>query len=153
MAWRTTTRTIAPPLRSVAGQVKRTTRRTSGKTHKIVSPQDQPQVEKAPSILKAMQFMDTYTHPHRRIVLELAIVLTKEDTFDEFAKALPSLLSNVRIVNPKFVINPIDQFSKDKDITVKGDISTNMTNSGSTFKSQAMGTHSSSRKSGIKINK
>jgi hypothetical protein len=44
---------------------KTTRRRTSGKTHKIVSPQDQPQVEKAPSILKAMQFMDTYTHPHR----------------------------------------------------------------------------------------
>ncbi len=49
-----------------------------------------------------------HSPPQRRIVLEIAIVLTKEDTFDEFAKALASLLSNAQIVNPKFVINPIN---------------------------------------------
>jgi hypothetical protein len=118
------------PLKKCGGSSKTTTRHTSGKTHKIVSSQDQPQVEKAPSILKATQFMDTYTHPHRRIVLELDIVLTKENTFNEFAKALASLLNNAPIVDPKFVINPINQFSKDKDIAVKGNISTNMTKLG-----------------------
>ncbi len=63
-------------------------------------------------------------------MLELAIILTKEDTFNEFAKALASLLSNAQIVNPKFVIDPINQFNKDKDIVVKGNISTNMTKLG-----------------------
>ncbi len=141
------------PLKKRGGSSKTTIRRTSGKTHKIISPQDQPQVEKIPSILKATQFMDTYTHPHRRIVLELTIGLTKEDTFDEFAKALASLLSSARIVDPMFVINPIDQFSKDKEIAVKGNISTNMTKLGIHVQISGNVTHSSSRKSGIKMNK
>jgi hypothetical protein len=63
-------------------------------------------------------------------MLELAITLTKEDTLNKFAKALASLLSNAHIVGPKFVINPIEPISKDKDITTIADISTNMTKLG-----------------------
>jgi hypothetical protein len=77
------------------------------------------QGEAAPSILKATKFIDIFIHSHRRIVLDLAITLTKEDTFGKFAKDLASLLSNAQIVDPKFVINPIKPFSKDKDITKK----------------------------------
>ncbi len=84
----------------------------------------------APSILRTTKFFDNYIHPHRRIVLEYAITLTKEDTFDKFAKALTSLLGNAQIVDPKFVINSIEPFSKDKDIVTKADISTNMTKLG-----------------------
>ncbi len=84
------------PVKKRGGSSKSSTRRhASSKTHKIVSPQDNPtQAEPAPPILNTAKFMDTYIHPHKRIVLELAINLTKEDTFDKFARALASLLSN-----------------------------------------------------------
>jgi hypothetical protein len=78
------------PPKKHGGLNKSTTKRPSSKTHKILSPLDQTQADEAPTILKAMQFMDTYVHPHRRVVLELAINLTKEDTFDEFTKVLVS---------------------------------------------------------------
>ncbi len=118
-----------PPVKKRGGSSNSSTRRhASSKTHKIISPQDNPtQAKPALLILKTAEFMDTYIHPHKRIVLKLAIKLMKEDTFDKFARALASLLSNAQIVDPKFVINPIKQFSKEKDIMAKGDISTNMT--------------------------
>jgi hypothetical protein len=119
------------PLKKQSGSSKLSTRRTSSKLHKIVSPQDnQPQTETSQSILKTTKFIDTYIYPHERVVLELAINLIKEDTFDEFAKGLGSLLTNAQIVDPKFVINPIDPRSKEKNIAVKEDISTNMTKLG-----------------------
>jgi hypothetical protein len=57
--------------------------------------------------------------------MEVAITLTKVDTFDEFAKALLAFRSNTQIVDPKFVLNPIDPTTKEKDIAMKGDISSN----------------------------
>jgi hypothetical protein len=87
------------PVNKQGSSSKSSTRRhASSKTHKIVSPHDNPtQAEPAPLILKTAKFMDTYIHPHKRIVLKLAINLTKEDTFNEFAKALASLLSNAHL--------------------------------------------------------
>jgi hypothetical protein len=62
------------------------------KTHKVLSPQEnQTQTEEAPSILKTTKFIDSYIHPHRRIMLEFTITLTKEDTSDKFLKALTLL--------------------------------------------------------------
>ena len=105
------------PVKKRGGSSKSFTRRTSSKSHKIVSPQDnQPQTESSQSILKTAKFIDTYIYPHERIVLELAINLTKEDTFDEFAKGLGALLTNAQIVDPKFVMNSIDPQSKEKDM-------------------------------------
>ncbi len=119
------------PAKKQGGSSKTSTRRVSNKPHKVLSPQEnQPQTEAAPSTLKTTKFINNYIHPHRKIVLELAITLTKEYTFDKFAKALASLLSNAQIVNPKFVLNPIKSYSKDKDITTNADISTNMTKLG-----------------------
>ncbi len=89
------------PVKMQDSPSKTSTRRVSSKTHNAVSTQkNQPQTEAAPSILKTTKFIDTYIHPHRRIMLELAITLTKEDTFDEFANALASLLSNPQILTP-----------------------------------------------------
>ncbi len=97
-----------------------TRRCVPNKTLKVVSPQEnQTQTEAALSILKTTKFVNNYIHPHRRITVKLAIPLTNEDTFNKFAKALASLLGNAQIVNPKFVINPIKPFSKDKNITTK----------------------------------
>jgi hypothetical protein len=120
------------PVKKRGGSSKPSTRRTSSKLHKIVSPQDN-QLQTKPSLLilkKTAKFIDTYTYPHERIVLELAINLTKEDTFNKFAKGLGALLTTTQIVDPKFLINPIDPQSKEKDIAVKGNISTNMTKLG-----------------------
>jgi hypothetical protein len=105
------------PVKKRGGSSKSSTRRTSSKSHKIVSPQDnQPQTESSQSILKTAKFIDTYIYLHEKIVLELAINLTKEDIFHEFAKGLGALLTNAQIVDPKFVMNSIDPQSKEKDM-------------------------------------
>ncbi len=46
-------------------------------------------------------------------------MLEKEETIDEFVKAISALLTNAQIVNPKFVINPINPTAMEKDIAVK----------------------------------
>jgi hypothetical protein len=81
-------------------------------------------------ILKMTKFINGFICPHRRIAMELAITLTKEDTFDKFIKALAALLSKAQIVNTKFVLDQIDPTSKEKYIAMKGDISPNMTKLG-----------------------
>jgi hypothetical protein len=63
-------------------------------------------------ILKMTKLIETFIYPHKRIVIELVITLTKKDTFRKFAKALVALLSNTQLVDPKFVINPIDPMAK-----------------------------------------
>jgi hypothetical protein len=81
-------------------------------------------------ILKTTHFKYTFIYPHRRIVIELAITLTKEDTFEKFAKALAAFLSNAQIVDPKFVLKLINPTTKEKDIAMKGEISMIMTKLG-----------------------
>jgi hypothetical protein len=45
-------------------------------------------------------------------------------------KALEAFLINAQIVNPMFVLNPIDPITKEKYIAMKRDILTNMTKLG-----------------------
>jgi hypothetical protein len=45
-------------------------------------------------------------------------------------KLLMSFISNAQMVDPKFAINPINEHSKEKNITSKGEISSNMTKLG-----------------------
>ncbi len=66
-------------------------------------------------------------YPHSCIILKLAVVLKSNKAFEEFTQALMALLSNAQLVDPKFVINPLNPNSKERNITSKGEISTNMT--------------------------
>ncbi len=81
----------------------------------------------AASTAKKITFEDTYVHPHKRFILDLAILLKSEKALKEFTKALMAFIENEQMVDPKFVINILNPKSKEKSITTKGEISHNMT--------------------------
>jgi hypothetical protein len=90
-----------------------------------------PEAAGAPCSTKSTKFLDNYVHPHSRVILDLAITLKKEKAFQEFTTALMELLTNAQMVDPKFVINPLQASSKEKSISSRGEISNNMTKLGS----------------------
>ncbi len=73
----------------------------------------------AASPAKKITFEDTYVHPHKRVILDLAVLLKSENAFKEFTKALVAFIENVQMVDPKFVINTLNPKSKEKSITTK----------------------------------
>jgi hypothetical protein len=79
-------------------------------------------------------FLDTFIYPYSRVTLELAVTLKSDKAFDKFTQVLMSFITNAQMVDPKFVINPINHNSKEKNITSKGKISPNMTKLGSHIK-------------------
>ncbi len=84
----------------------------------------------ADSTKKKISFEDTYVHPHKRVIIELAILLKSDNAFEEFTKALMAFLENAQMVDPKFEINTLKPTSKEKSIKNKGEISPNMTKLG-----------------------
>jgi hypothetical protein len=88
----------------------------------------------ATSTVKKIPFEDTYVHPHKRVILDLAIHLKSKKAFKEFTKALMTFIENAQMVDPKFVINTLNPKSKEKNITTKGKISYNMTKLGTQVK-------------------
>ncbi len=95
---------------------------------------------------KMTTFLDTYIHPHSRTVLELAIKLKSNNPFEEFTKSLMDLIANAQIVDSRFVINPIDSASKEKNVSSKGEISSNMTKLGMHIKISGNGNAFNKRK-------
>ncbi len=87
-----------------------------------VSPQEQ-----IASKEKVTTFMDKFVCPHSRIILEMAITLKSGKAFEEFMQAIMAFITNAQIVNPKFIINPLNPLSDTKPIRMKGEISPNMT--------------------------
>jgi hypothetical protein len=76
----------------------------------------------ATSTTKKITFEDTYVYPHKRVILDLAILLKSEKAFEEFTKALMAFIENAQMVDPKFFINTLNPKSKEKSITTKGKI-------------------------------
>ena len=66
------------------------------------------------STKKKISFEKTYIHPHKRVIIELAILLKSDKTFEKFAKALMVFIENTQMVDPKFVINTLNPMSKEK---------------------------------------
>ncbi len=60
--------------------------------------------------------------------------LKSDKVFEEFTQALMAFLANAQMVTPKFVINPLNPNSKEKNIASKGEISANMTKLGAHVK-------------------
>ncbi len=75
-------------------------------------------------------FLDTFIHPHSQVILELAVTLKSDKAFKEFTQALRAFITNAQMMDSKFVINPINPNSKEKNITYKDEISPNMTTLG-----------------------
>ena len=86
------------------------------------------------STAKSATFLDEVIYPHARIIIELAIMLKSDKAFEEFTQALMAFVTNAQMVDPKFVINPIQKSSKEKNISSKADISPNMTKLGTHVK-------------------
>jgi hypothetical protein len=108
------------PTKKRGGSSKTTTRKKGALRQ--VSPQEQGATKE-----KATTFADQFVHPYSRIILELAITLKSDKAFEEFTQALMAFITNAQIVDSKFIINPLNPRSNDKAITMKCEISPNMT--------------------------
>ncbi len=79
---------------------------------------------------RSTNFLENFNYPHSRVILELAVVLKSDKAFEEFTQALMAFLSNAQMVDPKFVINPLNSNLKERNIASKGKISSNLTKLG-----------------------
>lgn len=112
------------PLKKRGGSSKAPSRRRSPVCQ--VSPNEVEPTTIGKPATCVTSFLDKHVHIHKRTI----ILLTSEKKFEEFTRALMAFLTNAQMVDPKFVINPLNPESKGKDITSKGEISPNMTKLG-----------------------
>jgi hypothetical protein len=121
---------IRSPVKKRQGSSKTSSRRNANARQ--VSPN-----KEGPVVLPSAQtttFLDNFVYPHSRIILELAVILKSDKASEEFTQALMAFLANAQMVDPKFVINPLDPNSKEKNISSKGEILTNLTKLGAHVK-------------------
>ena len=108
----------------------KTSSQRSSTTARQVSP---PDIGTAPVLKPALctpSPVEPVNHKNKRTIVELTILLRSEKKFEEFNQALMAFLTNAQMVDPKFVINPLNPKSVSKDVAAKGDISPNMTKLG-----------------------
>ncbi len=118
------------PVKKRQGSSKTSSQRTTNARQ--VSP-----TKSGPTILPSTRkatFLDNFVYPHYQIILELALLLKSDKAFEEFTQALMAFLANAQMVDPKFVINPLDPNSKEKNILSNGEISVNMAKLGAHVK-------------------
>jgi hypothetical protein len=116
------------PLKMRLGSSKSATRRT--RTPQVSPPEPTTTAPSAPPPTKTITFLDSIIYPHSRTAIELAITLKSNEAFEKFTQALMTFITNAQKVDSKFVINPLDPNSKEKNISSKGEISPNMTKLG-----------------------
>ena len=127
------------PFKKRHGSSKLASRRSGGKrlvssptvqepTPQVVITSQATTIPQAPTCVTS--FLDKFIYPHSQVILELAVTLKSDKAFEEFTQALMSLITNAQMVDPKFVINPLNPNSKEKNFTSKGEISPNMTKLG-----------------------
>jgi hypothetical protein len=73
-----------------------------------------PEPKSSDNTNKSTSFLEDVVYKHSRIILELAIALKSDKAFEEFTQALMAFITNSQMVDPKFVINPINPASKDE---------------------------------------
>ncbi len=103
---------------------------SSKSSSRHISNKVSPPEATAASIKRKITFEDTYIHPHKRVIIKLAILLKSDKAFGEFTKALMAFIENAQMVDLRFIINMLNPESKEKGITSKGEISPNMTKLG-----------------------
>ena len=110
-------------------------KRSKGKKRSSSRPKaPTPELKSSGTTTKSASFLEDVAYKHSRIILELAISLKSDKAFDEFTQALMAFITNAQMVDPKFVINPISSASKEKNISTKGEVSSNMTKLGTHVK-------------------
>jgi hypothetical protein len=110
------------PPKKREGSSKTSTKKKGGLRQ--VSPQEQGTTA---SKEKTTTFADEFVYPYSQIISELAITLKSDKAFEKYTQALMAFITNVQIVDPKFIINPLNPCSDTKPITMKGEVSPNMT--------------------------
>jgi hypothetical protein len=78
--------------------------------------------------------LDNFVYPCPQIILKLAITLKSDKAFEGFTQAPMAFITNAQMVDPKFVINPLNPCSKEKSIGFKAEVSPNMTKLGTHIK-------------------
>jgi hypothetical protein len=48
------------------------------------------------------KFMDTFIHPHSRVIFKLTITLKMTKVFREFTETLMNLITNAQMIDPRF---------------------------------------------------
>ncbi len=92
-----------------------------------VLPTEDGQIEQATN---RTFLLESFVHAYHHVILELAVLLKSDKAFNKFTQAIMSFLSSAQMVDPKFIINPINPYSKEKNISSKGEISSNITKLG-----------------------
>ncbi len=119
------------PLKKCSGSSKSATRRKPSRPQ--VTPPD-PKITASMTSANRTTFLNNFVYPYPCIILELAITLKCDKAFEEFTRALMAFISNAQMVDPKFVINPLNPSSKEKSIGSKVNVSPNMTKLGTHIK-------------------
>ena len=119
-----------PPKKEKSGSGKAKAKRTRAQ----VTPPD-PATNSNPhpkttTANKSALFLDTHVYTYKRTVLKLAILLKSDKAFEEFTQVLMSFITNAQMVDPKFVLNPVNENSSEKNISLTREISPNMTKMG-----------------------
>jgi hypothetical protein len=94
--------------------------RSSKSSSRCMSNKVLPPEAMAAGIKKKITFEDTHIHPHKRVIIKLAILLKSDKAFEEFTKTLMAFIENAQTVDPKFIINMLNPESKENSITSKG---------------------------------
>ena len=121
------------PMKKRPGSSKASSRRSRTAVRQV-SPPDSGAAPVLKPALRTPSIAESVNHKYKRTIFELAILLTSEKKFEEFTQALMACLTNAQMVDPKFVINPLNPKSVSKDFSTKGDISPNMTKLGEHIK-------------------
>jgi hypothetical protein len=109
-------------------------KKRSSSRPRVTPPESKSADTNTTNATKSASFLDEVVYPHSHVILELAITLKSNNAFKEFTQALMAFITNAQMVDPKFVINPINPASKDKNISNKGKISSNMMKLGTHIK-------------------
>jgi hypothetical protein len=112
------------PLKKCSRSSKSATRRKPSCLQVI--PLD-PKITASMTSANRTTFLENFVYPYPCIILELVITLKSNKAFEEFTQALMAFISNAQMVDPKFVINPLNPSSKEKSIGSKAEVSPNMT--------------------------
>ncbi len=116
------------PLKKRSGSSKFAMRRT--RALQVLPPEPTTTALSAPPPTKTTTFLDLIIYPHSQTDIGLAIALKSNKAFKEFTQALMTFITNAQMVDSKFVYNPLDPNSKEKNISSNREISPIMTKLG-----------------------
>jgi hypothetical protein len=109
-------------------------KKRSSSRPRVTPPESKSADTNTSNATKSASFLDEVVYPHSHVILELVITLKSDKAFEESTQALMAFITNAQMVDPKFVINPINPPSKDKNISNKGKTSSNMMKLGTHIK-------------------